>query len=420
MRKFIVTILILAALTFTSCVYVTTETNSHTTDTSAAEPTLDTVNQPADTSETVLSMATTDTEEDTTARPAVKPVRISFLAMGDNLIHSPIFKQSLQGDGSYDFSPKYEKIADMVAEADIAFINQETPMCGADYGYHNYPQFNTPQAMGKDLVDLGFDVICFANNHVADMCYTSRSSILDMLDYTDTLDAMTYGVYRGKEDFDNINVYEFEGVKIAFLAFTYGTNVYDGETEPKGTGAYIPVYSRESVTDQMQKTREISDFIIVSMHWGDENRSGVNDEQREYAKLLADLGADVIIGTHPHVIQPIEWIEGKEGNRTLCYFSLGNGINCQDYWRNMVGICAKFDIVSDGDGVRVENIGAEPVFTYQKYAYKNVYIMPLSELTEDIVSDHHCRTKDKAATLEQIYRIVTDVISAEYLPDYLK
>ena len=164
------------------------------------------------------------------------PVRISFVAMGDNLIHSPIFKQAALGGGKYDFLPKYAGVADMIGSADIAFINQETPMCGEEYGYSNYPQFNTPQQMGHDLVTLGFDVI---------------------------------------------------------------------------------------------------------------------------------------LGQHPHVVQPIEWIEGKEGNKTLCYYSLGNGISCQDYLMNMVGITASFDIVcEEGKRPYIENASCIPSSAIRRKAIK--------------------------------------------------
>lgn len=419
-RLSIISIFLLILIALASCAPATTHIITAPGEFTEGDDTTDKLPDITTGGETEGTAEQSTTAPEETTEPQKDPIRISFLAMGDNLIHSPIFKQSLQDDGTYDFSPKYSKIKDLVSKADISFINQETPMCGAEYGYHNYPQFNTPQALGHDLVDLGFDVICFANNHVADMCYTSKSAINDLIDFTETLDALTYGVYRSKEDFDNIRVMEHLGLKIAFLAFTYETNVYGKDTEPSRTDSYIPIYSPETVIEQMSKANELADFIIVSMHWGDEGRFYYNDEQEEYAQLLSDLGADVIIGSHPHVIQPIEWITGESGNKTLCYYSLGNGINCQDYIKNMVGICAEFDIVYDGKDAWVENPMATPVFTYQRYAYKDVYIMPLSELTEDIVSTHHCQRTDRSFDLSDVYEIVTDVIEPEYLPDYLK
>lgn len=368
----------------------------------------------------IITETETETEPIVT-EPEPDPVRLSFVGMGDNIIYGCTYRQAENSDGSYDFLPLYDKVSSFIKEADIAFINQETPMCGEKYGYHSYPQFNSPQQAGRDLVKLGFDVITFANNHMADMGYEGKSCVSDMIDFTDTLDALIVGLYRNEEDFENIRVYEKDGVKIAFLAYTYGTNLYKKQTQPQRIeGAYLPVYDEETVKRQVSKANGLADLVIVSIHWGTENTHTVNEEQEQYAQLIADCGADVILGHHPHVIQKIQWLTGQNGNKTLCYYSLGNGLNAQDLLKNMIGLTASFDIVKDKDGAHIENASCIPTFNVMTPNYKNISLIPLSELTESIADRHHCNSHDQKVTVEKAYKIVKDNIDAEFLPDYLK
>ncbi len=361
---------------------------------------------------TIDHITTNTVTEPETEKPVSVKKTFSFVGMGDNLIHSPIFKQSHISGDKYDFLPKYDDVKDMIRNADIAFINQETPMCGSEYGYHNYPQFNTPQQMGRDLVTLGFDVISFANNHMNDQ---GTKAYEKMIDFADTLDAMTVGLYRDRSDYDNIRILEKDGVKIAFLAYTYGVNIGPS----KNAESVIPIYNDEILTKHITHAKSVSDAVIVSMHWGRENKYTVTDDQIETAQFIADLGADVILGHHPHVIQKVEWLKGKDGNSTLCYYSLGNGINNQDYLKNMVGITASFDIVYEDGDCRIENASVIPTFCYQTKSYKNTELLLLENLTEKMAEKHHCNYKGDKVTVAAARKIVTETIDEEFLPDYL-
>lgn len=399
-----------------SCIETVVDTDG-TTASVITETDIQTETDEPDT-EASLPVTETDTE---TSEPEPDPVRLSFIGVGDNIIYGCTYRQAQKSSG-YDFLPLYsEEVKSYIKNADIAFINQETPMCGEKYGYASYPQFNSPQQVGLDLVTMGFDVITFANNHMADVGYKSKTCLSEMMDFTDTLDALIIGLYRDEEDFNNIRIYEKNGVKIAFLSYTYGTNVYGKKTQPSGlTGVYLPVYDEETVKRQVTAANEAADLVFVSVHWGTENTHKVSEEQTRYAKLMADCGADVILGHHPHVIQKIEWIEGEGKNRTLCYYSLGNSLNAQDYLKNMVGITASFDIVKDKDGARIENASCIPTFNVMTPNYKNIKLIQLSELTDAIASKHHSNSHDQKVTVEKAYKIITDNIDPEFLPDYLK
>ena len=425
-------------LTFSSCRPTGNEDGTTTADPisgtpEAPETTLPSA--PTDTAEPATDTAadtSTETAADTTPSvPSVK--RLSVVAVGDNLIHKGIIDDAALGGGKYDFLPKYTDIARLVADADISFINQETPMCGEKYEYTGYPRFNSPQQLGRDLVTLGFDVICFANNHMADrMKYKiggvlqeteeSVGSMTDMMNFTDTLDALVLGLYRSEKDYENIRVLEKDGVKIAFLGYTYATNVY-WKTKAPRAGVYLPIIEDATVRRQIANARKLADFVVVSMHWGTEDSHTVNDEQRRLARLAADEGADVIIGTHPHVVQSVEWIEGKNGNKMLCYYSLGNSLSNQENIDNNIGYIACFDLVTYGDKKYVEAKPVVPTFNFHDKSKRNEKIWQFDHVTDDILKNHfsNCSGDKKGKiTSALIKKIVTDNVPAEFLPDYLK
>ena len=351
----------------------------------------------------------------TPSETAPESVRLSFIGMGDNLIHTVIYEQAKKADGTYDFTSKYSGVADIVKNADIAFINQETPICQY-YTVMGYPRFNSPVELSHNLVDLGFDVFGFANNHVADM---GMKGIGTMISYFKKLDAMTVGLYANESDYNTIRIYETQGVRIAFLAYTYGTNMYGSRTQYLTYPQWMPVFTKERVTRQVTFAREVADIVIVSMHWGTENSFNVNTTQYEYAHLLADLGTDVILGTHPHVIQKIDILKGKNGNETVCYYSLGNGINAQSYFKNAVGIMASFDIVKDKDGARIENVKCIPTVSMLEKNYTNVRLLTLPDFTDELAALHCHNYTDRKITVQLVRDTLLANIRKEFLPDYV-
>ncbi|MBQ8249645.1 MAG: CapA family protein [Clostridia bacterium] len=316
-------------------------------------------------------------------------VRISFLAAGDNVIHPCIYmdaeRRATAETRAYDFKPMYADVIDYIASFDLAFINQETLMCGEGFELSGYPHFNSPQDLGRDLLDIGFDIVSIANNHMCDKGAKGLSATIDFWESEEMSDILMIGGYRDREDYDNIRMIERDGVKIAFLAYTYDTN---GLRLPVSSELVVPYINDNDIIRQCELAKNAADLVFVSIHWGEENISTPTAEQKRVAKLLADNGADVIIGHHPHVLQPIEWIETDHGE-TLCIYSLGNLLSAMQYWQNMVGGFLTFDIVAMSDGeLTIESPEFIPTAFFYGPSYFNSHLYFLRDYPADVAKNH--------------------------------
>ena len=349
-----------------------------------------------------------------------KVEKVSFVGCGDNITYEGNIKDALynavDGGRKYNFKPIFENVKNEIVAADIAFINQETVMCGEGYEISHYPRFNSPQDLGRDLVELGFDVIGIANNHMLDK---GADGLAETIKFWKNQDVLMIGGYENEEDYNTVRVMEKNGIKIAFLSYTYGTN---GLSKNPSSPLAIPYIEDEVIKRQVESAKAVSDFIMVSIHWGNEDWFEYTDEQKRVAQLIADSGADAIIGHHPHVIQPVEWLTGVNGNKTLCVYSLGNFAAEQAYQYNMVGGMIGFDIVQVDDGKPyLENVVFRPtVFHYNANLMSNaVYLM--SEYTPELAARHGVRTFfAHALDYDTLRQYVYDTISPEFLPEEYK
>lgn len=288
-------------------------------------------------------------------------------------------------------------------------------MCGEGYELSYYPMFNGPQDLGYDLVETGFDIINIANNHMLDK---GGDGLQKTIDFWRTQPVTLIGGYSNRAEYDNVTVIEKNGIKIGLLSYCQMTN---GITINSKYENYIPYLSEADFMAQADSVRDSCDIIIASVHWGEEYEFAPNDLQKTYAKQMADAGIDVILGHHPHVIQPIEWIEGDGGNRTLCAYSLGNFMAEMSYASNMLGGFISFDITKTGDErAKVENVLFEPtVFHFPSNFYNN-HIYFMKDYSEELASAHGVRTyyKNKIdfATLKGYLK---NTISDEFLPEYI-
>ncbi len=386
--------------------------------------------RPAET--TAVPEVVTTPEETVTVRmePVTTPITteapepptlysFSFLAAGDNMIYYGNVRDAARNakgtDKKYDFTPSYTSIKPIVEQYDLSFINQEVLMCGAGYDFTYYPRFNAPQEVGDAVVDAGFDIIGMANNHMLDK---GENGLKATLDYWEKQPVTLIGAYRNREAFDHITVLEQNGIKIALLAFTDWTN---GISLPKGSEMFVPYTDKELIAAKVAEAESLADITIVSMHWGDEFTFKVNDKQKEVARIICENGGDVILGHHPHVLQPIEWVESGE-QKTLCVYSLGNFMAEMELDSKIVGGMVTFDVEKLGEdgSAEVKNVHFIPtVFDYTKSFYNNhIYLM--ENYTAEQAKAHGMAYYGNSTTLARLKKYVTDTIAEEFLPDFLK
>ncbi len=383
---------------------------------------------PADDTEEQASDSVSETES-VELEPVDTTKRISFFAVGDNIIHECVYLDAMTvattvgAPTQYYFENMYSEIKKDVKSADVSFINAEGPL-NPEYKPNGYPSFNAPAEAGTALVNVGFDVINLANNHMLD--FNKGHGLQGTIDYWNEKEVLTVGGYENKADYDNIRIITKKGVDIAILSYTYGTNgIKLGADTPD---LYIPYINDGEIKRQIAEAKAKADVVLVSMHWGDENKFEPNAEQKRLAKLIADCGADAIIGHHSHTIQPIEWLEGKDGNKTLVIYSLGNILHTQLKSYNIVGGAVSFDIVVEEDkSPCIENVVFTPTVCHYTantavldsldyYKRENLKIYYLSDYTEELAKEHGSQYWNNF-DLSTLKGYVTDTISKEFLPD---
>lgn len=336
-----------------------------------------------------------------------KDREVSFLAAGDNLIHGLIYYSGDQGDGSYSFDRMYERVSDEISSADIAYLNQETICGGTQLGLQSYPTFNSPYEILDSVAAAGFDWISTSSNHSMDV---GEEGILSQLSHLEELPQLIQtGTNASADEAKEYKVIEKNGVKIGLLSYTYGLN---GFALPDGKEYLVNLIDEDRIREDMKELNQISDVQVVSMHWGVEYQFEENEEQRALAQLLSDEGADVIIGTHPHVLQPMEVLKGEEGNETLVIYSLGNFVSAQDVNSRMLGGMAKWTLVyhPSDKSVSFKNICFEPTVMYFDPSGTDVQVYPLSEYTDDTGASHYLSAYGQDMSKQYFIDLVKEIM----------
>ena len=321
-------------------------------------------------------------EEKEPKKEEPKEKRMSLVAVGDALIHGAVYMDADIGNNQYDFSKMFTDIEPLIKNYDLKYYNQETIIGGKDIGVSHYPTFNSPEEIGDNLIDIGFNMVSLANNHAMDK---GERAILHSVDYWRSKQGVIVsGQANSFEDRENnIQVYEKNGIKFAFISYTYGTN---GINLPYGKEYLVNIYSDEQAKADIEKIKDKVDVIIVAMHWGVEYTHEPTEEQKREAQYLSSLGVNLIIGAHPHVIMPVGYV-----NDTLVIYSLGNFISGQSPLGidKIIGLMVGMDIVVNKDGkVTFDKIDYKLLYTYCTSNYKNYKVIPFENLTDDILYNH--------------------------------
>ena len=315
--------------------------------------------------------------------------QVTLAAVGDIIAHDTILNLAETGNG-YDFSSLFALLKNDISSVDLAIANVETPLGGGPYT--GYPSFNTPDEMGLAVIDAGFDVALQASNHSMDSGTDGiRHAIRFWKSHADQI--LMVGLHDSAEEESQIPIITVNGISIAVLNYTYGLNGYELPYEEDYLITLMNDGTRDFIRDQVERASSQADFVIVCPHWGEENRVGEPTyEQEDWAMLFTEAGADLILGTHPHVIEDIEWITADNGNKALCYYSLGNFVSNQQYTDLVLGGMAYLVIEQDEQGTHIKEDSAKviPVVTHNDKTGDPVVIQTyyLADYTQDLADVH--------------------------------
>lgn len=306
--------------------------------------------------------------------------RVSLIMTGDALIHEAVYKDALINTGSYDFIRMLEPLDSLLKNYDLRFYNQESIIGGDDLGFSSYPAFNTPSQFAEAMISKGFNLVSLANNHSLDK---GEKGILNSIRYWNAKPVLSSGMNNSLSSRNRNKFGIANGISYVLLAYTDLTN---GLNRPKGKEYLLDVYSDSLVLADIEKYRTWVDVILVSVHFGDEYSHTPSSRQRDIVKLLINFGADIVIGHHPHVLQPVEWIEN-----TLVMYSLGNFISGQIGENRRVGVMIGMEIMKirnkQNDSCRIEKRVIETPLIYTSYNGKreDFCLYPFSQLTDSIL-----------------------------------
>jgi len=357
------------------------------------------------------TLPVTTTQEPTTLPP---PSVVTFMAVGDNLIHTPIFRQARDraaGGARYDFAPAYDGARALIGRADLAFINQEVPI--TDMEPAGWPLFNSPRELGDAVYDMGFRAIQLINNHTIDK---GVSGLLYHLEYWESKDGVVaFGAHRDMEQAMQPSLMTVNGIRFVFVGATFS---YNGLQLPQGSSWVLPRLEQEELIREMiEAARTVADIVVFTPHWGVEDSTRVVDSQRNLARKVVDWGADIILGTHPHVMQTMEFIDSPRGGQAFIAYSLANFLSGQRVAPNLIGGVLELTITKDNVTGEVEITAPQffPVLTQYEANFSNIRLIEWPSYTAELARAHGVRSNDSRWNYDWIESFLRENVPEEFL-----
>lgn len=319
-------------------------------------------------------------------KKAQEDLTVDFLAVGDNIAHGSIYKSG-QGEGDvWNYDHIYEPVKKDIEEADLSLVTQETIFVEDRNNVSGYPAFGTPVEIGDALVNAGFDVIAHSSNHVLDKGTKSIEYTLDWWEQTHP-EIEVLGIHKTAEEAEGISVIRCKNLKIAMLDYTYSFN---GIEMPKEKEYLADLFDEEKARKDIQKAKDLADVVIVAMHVGDEYVQEVDEQTKNWTDLFLEEGVDIVIGSHPHVIRPMETLTGEDGHKMLVYYSLGNFVATQNDLPCLLGGMAKITIRKDLESgeIQIPNHEYIPLLMYYDRENPKAAVYKLEDYPADLVEKH--------------------------------
>jgi len=335
---------------------------------------------------------------------------LDLVMAGDVLLHTRLAYWSEDGKGGYDFNPIFKLIKPIIKKADLAIVNQETILGGKELGVSGYPTFNGPYELGDAIANAGFDVVLQSNNHSLDR---GKQGIYNCLNFWKKYPKIkTVGINTSEAQKKKLCIYKKNGIKVAILNYTYGTN---GIPLPKGMAYAVNYLVKDEVINDIKRAEKEADFTIVCPHWGTEYYRGITDYQKTWSKIFVENGVDLVLGCHPHVIEPIKYVTDKKtGHKMLVYYSLGNFVNSTmsdgRVGDRYVGGLAKVKLKRGAKGkVRIAKYGVKAIVMHNGGTRFGSSVYPLSKYTEELAKKNVMKTQDYMFSLNFCKKVCNEV-----------